>query len=491
VPAILQRLFGSLCILLVASVALAAIDTRLIDAVKKRDGAAVAALLKQRVDVNATQGDGATALHWAVHRDDLATVNVLLKAGARANVANDTGVTPLYLACTNRNSTMVERLLTAGADPNATLVNGETMLMNCARTGNAASVKALLVRGADVNAKEPLHSQTALMWAAAQKHPEVVKVLIEARADVNARALTYSQIVTSETTQRAGREELNYTVLKGGSTPLLFAARSGDAESARLLVEAGANPSDELPDGMSALVEAAFSGHGNVGLVLLEKGANPNADRIGFTALHAAILRSDLTLVKALVAKGAQVNAQLTKGTPIRRNNDDWNLPITLAGATPYVLAAKLLQPEIMAVLVDAGADTKIAMKDGTTALMAAAGGGAGGNRRGGSGPQVPPGVVEAVEAALKAGNDINATNAAGETALHVAAARRYDPVIQLLADKGANLNSKNRRGQTPLGALLGGGQRRPDAAGNVDTPDEKVEENSTITLLRKLGAQD
>src|SRR5262245_19121384 len=177
--------------------------------------------------------------------------------------------------------------------------------MNCARTGNAAAVKALISAGAKVNVKEPEHDQTALMWAAAEKHPEAVRFLLEAGADVRARSRTYTQTVTSEVTQRAGREELNYTVLRGGSTALLFGARSGDVESIRLLLAAGADANDALPNEMSALVLPAHSGNGAAARLLLSKGANPNADGIGYTALHAAVLRPDLDLVKDLLAHGA------------------------------------------------------------------------------------------------------------------------------------------------------------------------------------------
>src|SRR5205085_12442656 len=117
-----------------------------------------------------------------------------------------------------------------------------------------------VLAGAKVNTKEPEHDQTALRWAAAEKHPDAVKVLLDAGADVLARSRTYTQTVTSEVTQRAGREELNYTVLRGGSTALLFAARSGDAASVRLLLTAGADVNDTLPDGMTALILAAQSG---------------------------------------------------------------------------------------------------------------------------------------------------------------------------------------------------------------------------------------
>ena len=242
---------------------------------------------------------------------------------------------------------MVERLLAAGANANAVSPNGETVLMTCARAGDAKAVKALLVHGARVNDKEKAHDQTAVMWAAAQSHPDVVRLLTETGADIRARSRAYPQTVVGEQTQRAGREELNYTVLRGGSTPLLFSARVGDAESARVLLNAGADANDSLPDGTSALVLAAHSGHGDVGAVLLEKGADPNAFGPGYTALHAAILKSDVKLVK-LLAHGANPNIRMTKGTPMRRDTTDFNLPATLIGSTPYLLAARFLEPEIM-----------------------------------------------------------------------------------------------------------------------------------------------
>src|ERR671912_945937 len=286
--------------LMQVAVLAAGADARLIKAVRSKDAATVRVLIKQRVDVNAPLGDGATALHWAAHVDDVVIADLLIRAGARAAVANDNGFTPLHLACTNRSGAMVERLLTAGADANAASINGETVLMTCARGGEPRAVKALLVKGARVNVREKAHGQTALMWAAAQRHPDVTELLIEAGAEINAQSLTYAQTVVGEQTQRFGREELNYTVLRGGSTPLLFAARSGDTGSARLLLAAGAKVNDALPDGTSALVLAAHSGHGETAALLLEKGANPDAADSGYTALHAAVLRSDLKLVQAL-----------------------------------------------------------------------------------------------------------------------------------------------------------------------------------------------
>jgi ankyrin repeat protein len=472
----------------------AAGDLRLIEAVRAKNAERIRALIAERVDVNARQGDQATALHWAAHLDNGAAVDLLLRAGARADVADDTGATPLYLACVNGNAGIVTRLLDAGADAKASLLSGETALMTCARSGNATAVRALLRRGAPVdvvNARESAHKQTALMWAAAQSHPEVVAVLLESGADVRARSLEYTQTVTSEVTQRAGREELNYTVSRGGSTALLFAARSGDAESARLLIDRGADVNDALPDGSSALVVAAHSGHTRVAGMLLDRGANANADASGYTALHAAVLRSDLALVKALLAHGANPNAPITKGTPVRRNSQDFELPKTLMGATPYLLAAKFLEAEIMRVLAAGGADTRMRMKDGATPLMAAAGMGIvapaqdekrGTDRRGlaildGGSVEPESRVLEAINTALVLGSDIDATNPSGETALHIAAAQGYDPVISLLVERGANLNARNAKGQTPLGALV--------------ARKSQSKTSSTIELLRKLGAGD
>jgi ankyrin repeat protein len=468
-------------------------ETPLIAAVRTGDKQAVQALLKAHADVNGRQGDGATALHWAAHLDDLGTAKLLIRAGARTGAADDDGATPLYLACTNRSAAMVATLLAAGADANAALLNGETALMTCSRTGDASTVEALLARGADVNRREARHDQTALMWAAAQKHSDVVARLVKAGADVEARSRAYTQTVTSEVTQRAGREALNYTVTRGGSTPLLFAARSGDSESARLLIEAGARVDDALPDGMTALVEAAHSGQQAVAMLLLEKGANPNAGEVGYTALHAAVLRGGLDLVRALLAHGADPNVRMTRGTPVRRNSEDFELPATLIGSTPYFLAAKFLEADIMRALAAAGADPRLTMKSGETALMAAAGSGASAqtDRRGLSvldGGRVEDErlVIDTVGAAIAHGADVNAANASGDTALHAAALLGYDEVIEQLVRAGARMDVKNARGLTALGQLegkVGAGLRSPDRV-------NRGPRETTVQLLRSLGAQ-
>jgi ankyrin repeat protein len=483
-----------MAVLCVAPIEAASEEAPLIQAVRARDLARVRTLLAQRADVNAPQGDGATALHWAVHLDDMPAVEALLGAGARAGVADDTGATPLFLACTNRSGAIVQRLLRAGADANAALLSGETALMTCARSGEAAGVKALLENGARPNTRESAHDQTALMWAAARGQAAAVQALLAGGADVRARSRAYQQTVTSEVTQRAGREELNYDVTRGGSTPILFAARSGDRESARLLLAAGADVNDTTPDGASALVIAAHSGHGALAALLLDNGANPDAAAIGYTALHAAVLRSDLALVRALIAHRANVNAVITRGTPMRRNSQDFDLPRTLLGATPYLLAAKFLEPDIMRALASAGANTRMPMADGATPLMAAAGMGIappatderrGSDRRGLSildGGTVEPDerVIETVKAAIDAGSELDAANPAGDTALHIAVGQGRDAVTQLLVESGARLDLRNRRGQTALGLLL---------ARSAGTARLTPARTALLDLMRQRGA--
>ena len=462
----------------------------LIEAVRNQDTDAVRALLREQADVNAPQPDGATPLHWAVHWENLELADLLIGAGAGVNVANDLGVTPLVMACSSGNAALVGKLLVAGADPNATLASGETALMAAARVGSLEAVDALVDRGADVNAAETTRGQSALMWAVANVHPEVTRTLLEHGADVHARSSTRTLVFSMGGSRGAGSASRGITieeVEQGGSTPLLFAARSGDLESARLLVAAGADVHDTTADGNTALVIAAHSGHGSLAAFLLDEGADANAAPLGYTALHAAVVRGNLlgrdvlnpdpgagvSLVRALIAHGADPNAQLIKGTPVRRWSHDFAFMARWVGATPLWLAAKFLEVDMMRVLADAGADPRLASSNGTTPLMAAAG--LGYSRGGGSafiknrrdfssynpvesaelGSRIPAAeerrTLEAVSLALELGADVNAANDGGDTALHAAASQGTNTVIELLMDRGGDVNVENRRGLTPV----------------------------------------
>jgi ankyrin repeat protein len=490
--------------ILSAATLAAAADLRLVEAVKDRNNEAVRALLKQRVDVNAPQPDGATALHWAAHWDDLATADLLIRAGANVNAANDLGVTPLALACYSGNASMVERLLAAGANPNAAPI-GEPVLMTAARTGSLQAVKALLVRGANVNATDAVHGQTALMWAVAHQHAAIVQTLVETGADIHARS-NVSRILVSKqnryggVTTSAAPERAVGEAEEGGSTALLFAARQGDIASARILLAAGANANDTAADGTSALVLAAHSGQGAFAAWLLDNGADPNAAGAGYTALHAAVLRADLELLNALLAHAANPNARLTKGTAVRRYSKDFAFNESWLGATPFWLAARFGELELMRALVSHGADPMAAIQDGTTPLLGtlAAGiesGPSASDRRerrldptelaalaqdanAPDGGQNERTALEAVRILVDRGADVNAANRTGDTPLHSAAGKGFNTVVRFLVEKGAALDAKNKRGQTPLSAAVA----RLRADGVVD--------RGTAELLRQLGAK-
>lgn len=447
-------------------------DLRLADAVAQQDKDATRALLRRRADVNTPQADGATALHWASHWDDLETADLLLRAGANVNATNDYGATPLSLACTNGNAAMVERLLKAKANPNAAAASGETPLMRCARTGSAEAVKALLAYKADVNAKDKEQEQTALMWAVAQKHPAVVQALIAGGADIRAHS-------------------------KGGFSPLLFAARVGDAESAGILLAAGADVNEVGPNGMTPLLLASASGQEAVAVFLLDKGADANAkDENGATALHYAVTKGITALngvrfanyvahlfrpsleelVKALLAHGANPNAQLAKAPRLGGSNAS-----TVVGATPFLLAAATPDANVMRILAKGGADPKLATKGGITPLIAAAG-----LSRGQDYTDDEKRIaLEAVRVAVELGADVNAVNEDGQTALLGAASNGADGVVQFLIEKGAKIDVRDKYQQTPLSVATG--IRLPwipygDELGEIIQP-------STAALLLKLGA--
>jgi len=479
-------------------------DTRLIEAVKRQDRPAVAALLKDRIDVNAPQPDGTTALHWAAYRDDADTVAALLRAGAKANAATDNSVTPVWLACTtNASATVVQLLLEGGANPNLAPDTGETPLMWCARTGAVDSVKALASRGADVNVREKSADQTALMWAVAARHPDVVKALLDLKADPRARTKVTIELVYKGfryiTAPPAQSEGIIANEKRGGFTPLLFAAQQGDRESADLLLSAGADVNDADASGASVVVVAAHSGHGALAQLLLDRGADPNAAGAGYTPLHAAVLRGDAPLVRALLAKGADANAPLKAGTPVRKYGVDYALSAAWIGATPYWLAAKFAEPEIMRLLGEARADTRRAMPDGTTPLMATLMGSIGqGDRRERFQTEVQMAIAAPLEAeatikaaatAIELGADLNATTKSGDTALHLAATRGVNSVIKLLADAGAALDIKNKRDQTPLAAAIG--RRGPGDFDGVSAAAALQQKNETVELLRSLGAKE
>jgi uncharacterized protein len=426
----------------------------LISAVRHGDRDGLAMLLKKGVDVNATEADGSTALMWASYRDDGESAELLIQAGANVNSANDLGATALWAASMNGSAAMVRRLLQAGANPNLALLAGETPVMVASRSGSVDVVELLLAKGAAVNAHGP-RRQTALMWAVAQRHPDVVKVLLAHGADVQARSDEWGYV---QAVPPHGRLEYNRSIPHGRDTALMFAARVGDLESARLLVGAGANVNDADAWGVSALVLAAHSGFGDLAEFLLDKGADANSSAAGFTALHEAIMRRDEKTVMALLAHGADPNTPLRTWTPTRRSSTDFNFPPQFIGASPYWLAARFTQPSVMRMLVKAGANPGFVQHadfypdgppehrvESITPLMAATGLGGGRAWVAADRSQREALMLETVKLVMESDVDVNVAAADGRTALDAAQALKFQSVIDFLVSKGAKPGPKKK----------------------------------------------
>jgi uncharacterized protein len=520
----------SVLAILFGAVILHAADARLADAAQKRDGQAVRSLLKQNADVNARQADGTTALHWAARWNDLETAKLLIAAGANPKSATRDGATPVYLAAVNGSGPMIELLMKAGADPNSALSGGETALMTAANSGSIEAVRALLRNGANVNAKESVKGQTALMWAAAENHPAVVKLLIDNGADIlactnidlvnstNGFIITGPGVPTVPCMKggkpqprpepptaaagargRGGRGNRPPGPPLGGSgggamTPFLFAVRAEAMESIRVLMDAGSDVNQTMADGTSAIVIATINGHYGLAKYLLDHGADPNlADIRGRAALYAAVdmrnyrwselpkPRGDnfdaLDLIKALLAGGANPNVRLVYPIPYRGPSNFSNIFQSMVGATPFLRAAESGDTALMRLLVANGADANMTLADNTTALMLASGVG---HADGSTFEWSEAETFEAVKLCLEFGNPLQAANRAGLTALHGAAHRGSNAIVEFLFNKGAKLDAKDAEGRIPLNWAEG--------VAIIDQRPPRPQPH-TIALLRKLMA--
>jgi len=467
--------FGLLSLALGTQLKAASDDLRLVEATKHRDSKSISLLLKQLVDVNTPQPDGATPLHWSTHWNDLETVDLLLRAGANVNASNDFGVTPLSLACTNGSVTMVQKLLKAGADSNAVLPSGETLLMTAARTGNADVISTLLNNGADIHAREITKKQTALMWTVSESHLEAARTLIDHGAEVQARSAS-------------------------DFTPLLFAARQGNLDMVHLLLASGSDVNETAADGSTPLLITTVLGHFELAEFFLKAGANPNADGAGYTALHwiAGTWESHMTpqfehtpraerwfglpstrritFAQTLLNYGANPNSRLLKQPPrygssiIARNY--------FIGGTPFYLAASAGNVDMMELLLSRGADPLLMAENKTTALTMAAGL----TFLKSESIQPENNHLEAVRLCVEVGIDINAVNDTGDTALHGAAFAGFDTIAEFLVNAGADMHLKNINLQTPLGVAEGG---RCCSSNSMMV----YKQESTASLLRRLDS--
>ena len=472
---------GLLCALgfVAAGAEAAARVAPLIDAVKDGDTKLVRTLIAQKADVNAQEADGTTALHWAADRGDATLVDLLIKAGANAKAANRYGATPLGLAAAKGHAVVMDRLLKAGEDANA-VVSGEPVLMTAARAGNPDAIKVLVVHGADVNVTESTRGQTALMWAAAAGNTAVVKTLVELGADIKARSkapgtgLTLGAgfmipRVNDPLGLRSNRDSTAWGIRLEclQFTPLLWAARGGHIETVKALLDAGADVNESKPEGTTSLIVAIINNHWELASKLLDWGADPNKGP-GYNALHQLAWSrrinlkaafhpghpeptgtvDSMELAKKLIAAHVDISAQMKESF-----KDNMRSRFIRVGATPFLLASKLVDVPMMQLMAENGADRTLRNADGDTPLMVAAGVGL-------SNPGEDVGneteTMAAVKYLLELGEDVHAKNKNGETALHGASYRGFAPVTQLLVDRGADLDVPNVLGWTPLGVADG-----------------------------------
>ena len=506
---------------LIATAALAAVwsavagaETELIRAIQAGDEAVLADVLASGADVNAVEPDGSTALHWAAWAEATAAAAQLIEAGANPVAADRNGITPLFLAAENGNPDMTQLLLEAGADATALAPTGETLLMLASRTGRLPTLDLLLDRGVGVDEKDPVYGQTALMLAVRANYPDAVQRLIDRGADLDAqtRIGATPEFVPPCKGTGCGSEGVGINrgglpdrgrraAAKGGMTPLLYAARDGHIEVARLLIEAGADPDLGEANGIRPLLMAALNNRQEIALALLAAGADPNADDFwGRTPLFAAVDYRNLdmnnreqdspttngvdrepllNLMQALLDAGADVNARTREVAPSRRwlyslNDVSW---VDFTGQTPFLRAALSGDVVGMRFLLDHGADPNIATFAGTTPLMAAAGVNWVVAQTFTVSPQAE---LEAVQLCLQLGNEINATNSMGLSALLGAVNRGANHIVEFLADNGADLDVIDVEGRDAIrwaeGVFLAavGAEKKPE----------------TIALLERLKSE-
>jgi uncharacterized protein len=477
----------------------------------------------EALEPNAPDADGTPALHWVVRLGDLELAKRLVAAGADVNAANRYGVTPLHVAIEEGDAAATRWLLEAGAAVAAATSAGEPPLLLAARVGDAATARALLEHGAAVDARDAAFGQTPLMAAARDGHLELARLLLDAGADPNAQTTAEDAprfVPPSESPPglskgigiiRAGWPEGRGKRFPtaGSKTPLLYAAREGHLAVVNLLVERGA--ALELADGngitplLSALVNAsAFrvtrggaTDHLRIANLLLDAGADVNAqDWYGETPLWAAVDLRNLeigpadngvgvrdeafALIGRLLDAGADPNARTREFPHERRyivavvGSVAW---VDLTGQTPFLRAAAAGDLAVMRRLLEHGADPNIATLAGTTPLMVAAGVNWAVGETYTEGDDA---LLAAVKLAHELGNDVNAQNSMGVAAIHGAANRGANDVIEYLAANGARLDLADKEGRTPLDW----------AAGVFLATHPPVRKPETIALLERLQRQ-
>ena len=486
----------------------AAADERLAQAAAQADLQLVRQLLAARADVNAPDADGTTALHWAVWADHPETVAELLRAGATATSPNAFGVTPIYTAAERGNARIIRRLLAAGAKANGVDRSGETVLMAAVRSGSVDAVTAARRSGRRRQRGGSELGHSVLMLAVRSDNAPIVKLLLTRGATLDARTRVGAKPAARPPGAGGGSHGVGIVrsgvppqgeqlPTPGGMTPLLYAARDGSFDAARVLIEAGAELNATDPNGMTPLMMAITNGKIPVAQMLVDKGADVRAaDWYGRTALWAAVeirnldMRSGATdngidrdgalrLIASIIDKGADVNARVKEFPPQRRHllplaSLEW---VDFTGQTAFIRAAQSADVPVMKLLLSKGADPKITTFNGTTALMAAAGVNW---VIGQTYSESPARWLEAVQLCLELGLDVNALNEMGLGAVHGAANRGSDDIIELLARRGARLDVADKQGRTPYAW----------AEGVFLATNSPVAKPSTMALIKRLSSE-
>jgi uncharacterized protein len=493
--------------------------TPLFMACQNGNAAIIEALLKAGADANAVNANGTTVLMTAAASGNADAVKVLISSGADVKAKESAhGQTALMFAAALNRDAVVQLLLAHGAEANVTTKVAKVERVRFDQDGNIVEDRPGAPaaagggrggrggRGAATEAPAP-PAQTAAAQdkadeaADAQAASDAAKAANEtAKAELNtlARALELKSAnyllakpkaragdVAARAPRRVGAEFM------GGMTALLYAAREGHMEAAHALVEGGADVNVVNGDKFSPLVMAITNGHYDLAKYLLDHGANPNlATMSGLTALYATVdvqwaphawfpqpnieqeKTSYLDLMKALIAHKADVNAAISEKLWFRSFTNDYTW-VDPAGATPFWRAAQSSDVPAMKLLVEHGADPKTATKAGDTPLLAAAGIGWAANWS--VNAPIPP--VEAVKYCVELGNDVNAADNRGYTALHGAAYLGNNDMVNYLASKGANVKAKSKAGDTVADLANG-----PTRFGQPHL--------DTVALLEKLGSE-
>jgi uncharacterized protein len=476
-----------------------AASTSLVNAIKSgQRSAAIEMIEKKSADVNAAEADGSTPLLWAANLSDADLVARLLKAGAKPNERNHLGSTPLEEAAFHANTDAIKALLDAGADPNAPGADGQTPLMLVARTANVAAAKLLLDKGANPNVREKQRGQTALMWAAAGSQGAMMRELLAhgAEVDTSSDPDLMTPLVSGE--PRAQPRP------PGGMTAMLFAAREGCMDCVKALAEKGAKLDLADPEGVTPLITAVFNAHFDVAKYLVEEGANVNKwDWWGRTPLYLAVDYNTLPhggradqpsldetlpiyLIRILLEKGANPNAQLKLFPPYRATGNDRGLDTMIqVGTTPLLRAAKAQDAPAIKLLLEHGALIDLPNTQGWTPTVAAAGAGSvDADTRGYyTTSDVQERSIASLELLLAHGGALNGrAGRLGQTPLHGAAFWGWNQVVEYLLSKGADINQTDNRGYTAVDYAMG------RAAGNSRGGQRKDIHQDTADLLAAKG---